>query len=144
MDSAGVYRDERGALADNIPFRNQTIDGTTGKTHSIVDHANEVGLLEGYGANSLIHTSGAILNPCSRHPLNEIQFLDKTKKEGACEICLPSMLRANHELLPIKQTITEVVQVLHTLDEQVLDLQQRKNFHYESCVDLEKLIESDR
>ena len=54
------------------------------------------------------------------------------------------MLRANHELLPIKQTITEVVQVLHTLDEQVLDLQQRKNFHYESCIDLEKLIESDR
>ena len=85
-----------------------------------------------------------MINPCSRHPLNEIQYLDKTTKEGACEICLPSMLRSNHELLPIKQTISEVIQVLKTLDEQVMEIQTRKRFELESNEDLIKMIESDR
>lgn len=63
-----------------------------------------------------------MLNPCPKHPLNEIAYLDKTSKEGACEICMPAMLRANHELLPIDQTIKEVREVLSTLDIQVNEI----------------------
>jgi len=54
------------------------------------------------------------------------------------------MLRANHELLPIKQTIHEVIQVLQTLDDQVMELQQRKKFQQESSTDLLRMIEADR
>lgn len=66
-----------------------------------MDHTVQgTGDLEGLGAQNFFRNE-AILNPCSRHPLNEIQYLDKTTKTGACEICLPFMVRANHELLPI-------------------------------------------
>jgi len=61
----------------------------------------------------------SLLNPCSVHPYNEISYLDKTTKMGACEECLPDLARASHELMPIKQTIEEVSHVLSTLDEQI-------------------------
>lgn len=99
-------------------------DGANHNALSVIDHTNHqgVGSLEGHGASEIIRNSSQILNPCPRHPCNEIQFLDKTTKEGACEICLPTMLRANHELLPIRQTVSEVIQVLQTLDDQVAEL----------------------
>ena len=78
-------------------------------THTLIDHTGHgVGQLEGIGAQGLIRNSSLIINPCQKHPLNEIQYLDKTTKTGACEVCLPGMLRANHELLPIRQTVNEV------------------------------------
>lgn len=54
------------------------------------------------------------------------------------------MLRANHEMLPIKQTVEEVKQVLVTLDLQINEIQQRKRFQKESCMDLIRMIETDR
>ena len=77
------------------------------------------------------HGSPQVLNPCPCHPLNEIAYLDKTSKEGACEVCLPNLIRSSHELMPIKQTVNEVTLVLKTLDEQVQEMQQQKKFKLE-------------
>ena len=43
-------------------------------------------------AHQVYGNTGA-LNPCPRHPLNEIAYLDKTSKEGACEACLPNLIQ---------------------------------------------------
>lgn len=85
-----------------------------------------------------------ILNPCSRHPFNEIEYLDKTSKQGVCSICLPTLVRISHELLPVDHTVREVSQVLNTLDEQMVNLRHEKQFRKEQCADLKQLIEADR
>ena len=104
-------------------MQNQVALFNDGNHHKVIDHVGHgTGALEGYGADRLIQSSAIVINPCPKHPLNEIAFLDKTTKEGACEICMPAMLRANHELLPINQTITEVIDVLNTLDIQVNEI----------------------
>ena len=97
---------------------------------TLVDHVlHGTGALEGVGAGQLLKTgSNVVFNPCPRHPMLEICYLDKTSKQGVCEVCLPTLLKSHHELLPIRQTVEEVVQVLATLDEQVLQVQQRKRF----------------
>ena len=96
---------------------------------ALIDHVQHgTGNLEGFNAAGLIKNASSTINPCPKHPLNEISYLDKTSKQGACEICLPTMLRANHEMLPIKQTVDEVKQVLVTLDMQINEIQQRKRF----------------
>jgi len=69
---------------------------------SLIDHTLKTGNLEGFGAGTLIKNQSSTVNPCPKHPLNEIAYLDKTTRQGACEICLPMMLRANHEMLPIR------------------------------------------
>ena len=112
---------------------------------ALIDHVQHgTGNLEGFNAAGLIKNASSTVNPCPKHPLNEISYLDKTSKQGACEICLPTMLRANHEMLPIKQTVEEVKQVLVTLDLQINEIQQRKRFQKESCMDLIRMIETDR
>lgn len=54
--------------------------------------------------------------------MQEVSYLDKTSKLGACELCLPELIKASHELLPIMETVSEVTKVLKTLGDQVSDL----------------------
>ena len=48
-------------------------DGQEMLANSIVDHVTHgTGALEGFNAGSLMKNSQYTLNPCIRHPLNEI------------------------------------------------------------------------
>jgi hypothetical protein len=47
----------------------------------------------------------------------EVSYLDKTSKLGACELCLPDLIKASHEMLPIMQTVSEVTKILSTLED---------------------------
>ena len=100
-----------------------------------------------YGSNTVKtphYGNKETLNPCPRHPLNEIAYLDKTSKEGACETCLPILIQQSHELLPIQQTVSEVTLVLKTMQEQATELQQQKRYKHQEFTDLKRLIESDQ
>ena len=51
----------------------RTDDQEIDKAHALIDHTGHgIGRLEGIGADSLIKNSAMVLNPCARHPLNEI------------------------------------------------------------------------
>ena len=66
--------------------------------------------------------TGQILNPCPQHLMNEISFLDKTTRQGACSECIPDLTRQNHELMPIHATLYEVRDVMMNLECNMLDL----------------------
>lgn len=75
--------------------------------------------------------------------MHEVSYLDKTSKLGACELCLPELIKASHELLPIMQTVTEVAKVLRILEDQVGDLAQSKKHYLGQHIDRKKIIEAD-
>lgn len=54
--------------------------------------------------------------------MNEIAFLDKTTKRGACSECIPELTKLNHELMPINATIFEIRDVMMNLECNMLDL----------------------
>ena len=54
--------------------------------------------------------------------MNEITFLDKSTKIGACSECVPELTKKNHELMPIHATINEVREVMMNLEVNMLDL----------------------
>ena len=54
--------------------------------------------------------------------MNEISFLDKTTRQGACSECIPDLTRQNHELMPIHATLYEVRDVMMNLECNMLDL----------------------
>ena len=58
-------------------------------------------------------------------------------------MCLPGLIRSSHELMPINQTVNEVVTVLASLNSQVIEMQQQKKYKLEQYFDLKKLIEAD-
>jgi hypothetical protein len=60
------------------------------------------------------------------HRHNEIVYLDKTAKMGACEECLLKLVRAGHELMPIGKTVREVTNLLSQLEKKMTDLNTRK------------------
>jgi hypothetical protein len=65
-------------------------------------------------------------NVCPMHRHNEIVYLDKTAKTGACEECLLKLVRAGHELMPIGKTVREVTNLLTRLEKNIADLNGRK------------------
>lgn len=54
--------------------------------------------------------------------MNEIAFLDKTTKRGACSECIPELTKLNHELMPINATVFEIRDVMMNLECNMLDL----------------------
>jgi hypothetical protein len=56
------------------------------------------------------------------HPMNEITFLDKSTKLGACSECVPELTKKNHELMPIHATMNEVREVMNNLEVNMLEL----------------------
>jgi hypothetical protein len=70
--------------------------------------------------------TGGMNNNCPIHRHNEIVYLDKTAKVGACEECLLKLVRSGHELMPIGKTVREVQSQLHSLENRMHDLSVRK------------------
>ena len=65
-------------------------------------------------------------NTCPLHRHNEVVYLDKTAKGGACEECLLRLVRAGHELMPIPNVVREVQVQLSVLEKRMTTLHSRK------------------
>jgi hypothetical protein len=54
--------------------------------------------------------------------MNEVTHLDKTTKQGVCEVCAPNYQELRHELLPIGMVVDEVRGVILNLESNMRDL----------------------
>ena len=89
---------------------NQNVHSYLDFCHDIVPQQtrmkpNEKQSFENFGGET-DHSS--LNNNCPIHRHNEIVYLDKTAKVGACEECLLKLVRSGHELMPIGKTVREV------------------------------------
>ena len=65
-------------------------------------------------------------NTCQIHRHNELVYLDKTAKNGACEECLHRLIRSGHELMPIPNVVREVQVQLSQVEKRMTTLHTRK------------------
>ena len=96
--------------------------------------------MQNFGVSS---SSGLVLNPCPSHIMNEISYLDKTTKQGACSECLPELARLNHELMPLNATVFEVRDVMMNLEANMLELLRQRTALLNDNRNKKALIEAD-
>ena len=63
------------------------------------------------------------LNPCPKHPEQEISHLVKTTKEGACDMCIkgPDRFTYSHlDTMPLGDAVREGLQVLELVEGNLL------------------------
>lgn len=77
------------------------------------------------------------------HLMNEISFLDKTTKRGACSECIPELSKLNHELMPINATIFEVREVMMNLECNMLELLRQRTALLNDNKNRMSIIEAD-
>eukprot|EP00347_Sterkiella_histriomuscorum_P008465 403344995 len=88
--------------------------------------------------------SGQVVNPCPQHIMNEIAFLDKTTKRGACSECIPELTKQNHELMPLNATVFEIRDVMMNLECNMLDLLRQRTALLNDNKNKMAIIETDQ
>jgi hypothetical protein len=51
-------------------------------------------------------------NPCRQHPLNEIEYICKSDKEGLCSDCVLVHEKLHHEILPLDKTSKKIALII--------------------------------
>jgi hypothetical protein len=75
--------------------------------------------------------------------MNEITFLDKSTKQGACSECVSSLSHLNHELLPLHTTVSEVREVMMNLEVNMLELLRERTSLLSENKHKNQIIDSD-